>query len=39
VSAKPREDQFLLRGLDQVRGEWAMICTAPNLLKLAQAGG
>jgi hypothetical protein len=31
--------QFLLRGLDQVRGEWAMICTAPNLLKLAQAGG
>lgn len=30
--------QFLLRGLDQVRGEWAMICTAHNLLKLAQAG-
>src|SRR4051794_40480546 len=28
---------FLLRGLDQVRGEWAMICTAHNLLKLAQA--
>ncbi|KST56624.1 transposase [Methylobacterium sp. GXS13] len=30
--------QFLLRGLDQVRGEWAMICTAHNLLKLAKAG-
>lgn len=30
--------QFLLRGLDQVRGEWAIICTAHNLLKLAQAG-
>ena len=30
--------QFLLRGLEQVRGEWAMICTAHNLLKLAKAG-
>ena len=30
--------QFLMRGLDQVRGEWALICTAHNLLKLAQAG-
>lgn len=29
--------QLLLRGLDQVRGEWAMICTAHNLLKLAKA--
>jgi len=29
--------QFLLRGVDKVRGEWAMICTAHNLLKLAQA--
>jgi hypothetical protein len=27
--------QFLLRGLDQVRAEWAMICTVHNLLKLA----
>lgn len=26
--------QFLLRGLQNVRGEWAMICTAHNLLKL-----
>ena len=31
--------QFLLRGLNQVRGEWAMICTAHNLLKLAKAQG
>src|ERR687890_1354658 len=30
--------QFLLRGLDQVRGEWAMICTVHNLLKLAKIG-
>jgi transposase len=29
--------QFLLRGLDQVRAEWAMICTVHNLLKLAKA--
>ncbi len=29
--------QFLMRGLDQVRAEWAMICTAHNLLKLANA--
>ncbi len=29
--------QFLLRGLDQVRAEWAMICTVHNLLKLANA--
>lgn len=31
--------QFLLRGLDRVRGEWAMICTAHNLLKLAKTTG
>ena len=30
--------QFQLRGLDQVPGEWALICTAHNLLTLAQAG-
>ena len=29
--------QFLLRGVDKVRAEWAMICTANNLLKLAKA--
>ena len=29
--------QFLLRGIEQVQGEWAMICTAHNLVKLAAA--
>jgi transposase len=29
--------QFLLRGLEKVRGEWSLICTVHNLLKLAQA--
>jgi transposase len=29
--------QFLLRGLGNVRAEWALICTAHNLLKLAAA--
>ena len=29
--------QFLLRGLTKVRGEWAMACTAHNLLKLHRA--
>ena len=28
--------QFLLRGIDKVRAEWAMLCTAHNLLKLAK---
>jgi transposase len=28
--------QFLMRGFEKVRGEWAMVCTAHNLLKLAQ---
>jgi transposase len=28
--------QFLLRGIDKVRAEWAMICTAHNLTKLAR---
>jgi len=31
--------QFLLRGLDKVNAEWAMICTVHNLLKLANATG
>ena len=26
--------QFLLRGLEQVAGEWSLICTGHNLLKL-----
>ena len=25
--------QFLLRGLEKIRGEWALICTTHNLLK------
>ena len=29
--------QFLLRGIEKVRAEWAMICTAHNLTKLARA--
>jgi transposase len=29
--------QFLLRGIDNVKAEWAMICTAHNLTKLARA--
>jgi transposase len=29
--------QFLLRGLHNVRGEWTMICTVHNLLKLHRA--
>jgi transposase len=28
--------QFLLRGIEKVRAEWALICTAHNLRKLAQ---
>jgi len=26
--------QFLMRGVEKVRGEWALVCTAHNLLKL-----
>ncbi len=37
VKAARRFRQFLLRGLDKVRYEWAMICTVHNLLKLAKA--
>ena len=28
--------QFLMRGLEKVKAEWALICTAHNVLKLAQ---
>jgi transposase len=28
--------QFLLRGFEKVCGEWAIVCTAHNILKLAQ---
>jgi hypothetical protein len=26
--------QFLLRGVEKVRGEWALVCASHNLLKL-----
>ena len=29
--------QFLMRGIDKVRGEWALICTVHNILKLQKA--
>jgi transposase len=29
--------QFLLRGIDKVQAEWALVCTAHNLTKLARA--
>jgi len=29
--------QFLLRGVENVQAEWALICTAHNLTKLARA--
>jgi transposase len=29
--------QFLLRGIENVKAEWALVCTAHNLTKLAQA--
>ena len=29
--------QFLLRGANKVKAEWALICTAHNLGKLARA--
>jgi transposase len=29
--------QFLLRGVEAVRAEWALLCTAHNLVKLAKA--
>ncbi len=30
--------QFLLRGLEKVNGEWLLICTGHNLLKLFRFG-
>ena len=30
--------QFLLRGLEKINGEWSLICTGHNLLKLFRSG-
>jgi hypothetical protein len=31
--------RFLMRGLEQVTGEWSLLCTVHNLLKIARARG
>jgi transposase len=31
--------QFLLRGVEKVRGEWALVCTTHNILKLYRLSG
>jgi transposase len=38
IKAARRFRQFLCRGLEAVRAEWSLVCTAHNLLKLAQSG-
>ena len=30
--------QFLLRGVEQVKGEWSLVCTTHNILKLWKSG-
>ena len=30
--------QFLLRGVKKVKGEWSLICTTHNILKLWKSG-
>ncbi len=30
--------QFLLRGMEKMRGEWSLVCMTHNLLKLFQSG-
>ena len=37
IKGAPGFRQFLLRGLEKVKHEWALICTAHNLTKLAGA--
>lgn len=36
IKAARQHTRFALRGLSSVRGEWALLCTAHNLLKLAR---
>ena len=36
IKQAPGFRQFLLRGVEKVRAEWALICTAHNLTKLAR---
>ena len=31
--------QFLLRGLEKVQGEWSLVCTTHNILKLYRLYG
>jgi len=31
--------RFLLRGLEQIRGEWRLVCLGHNLLQLWRYGG
>ena len=31
--------QFLLRGIENVQGEWALVCTTHNILKLYRLYG
>jgi len=38
IKAARRFRQFLCRGLEAVRTEWSLVCTAHNLLKLFKAG-
>jgi transposase len=37
IKGAMRFRQFLLRGLERVRGEWSLVCTGHNLRKLAAA--
>jgi hypothetical protein len=30
--------QFLLRGMEKVKGEWSLVCTTHNILKLCRSG-
>ena len=38
VAETPAFRQFLLRGLDSMRGEWQLVCLTHNLLKVHRRG-